>query len=256
MSKYKSIGNYSSGWYEAPIRAPVMMYQANPVHNQRAPMEVVPSYGTVGYDEPVASTYKGYYSLCSGYSDREGIGCGVTDPSDPCFDGGEQRPSDSCLDLMGGILAGLNTYKIPQLVIIEDPSGDAKLRVTIRTLDNVVNELNSLLYREQECVNAIITGQSQTMVANAIARIVQVNQLVPHQMDNAQPPRPIVTFDQPLFRLQYQPDLMEVVAIPLPVNVPGPSPAELRARAARIQKENEKKTKKGGGGFFGLFKRK
>lgn len=256
MSKYKSIGNYSSGWYEAPIRAPVMMYQANPVLNQRAPMEVVPSYGTVGYDEPVASTYKGYYSLCSGYSDREGIGCGMTDPSDPCFDGGEQRPSDSCLDLMGGILAGVNKYQIPQLVIIEHPSGDPKLRVTIRTLDNVVNELNSILYKEQECVNAVITGQAQAMVDNAIARIIQVNQLVPHQMDNSKPPRPIVTFEEPLFRLQYQPDLQEVVAVPLPVNVPGPSPAELRARAARVENEKEMEKAKKRGGLFGLFRRK
>ena len=250
MSKYQSIGNYSSGWNAAPIRAPVMMYKTNPVSNQRAPMEVVPSYGTVGFDEPVASTYRGYYSLCSGYSDNQGIGCGLTDPSDPCFDDGLKTPSDSCLDLAGAIMAELNKYKIPQLVVVEDPSGDIKLRVTIRVLDSVLNEINSLIFKEQECVNAIITGQAQSLVGNVASRIVQMNQLLPHDLDNG---IPIVTFDRPLFKLQYQPELTQVIAVPLPVN--GPSQAELRARADRMRKQKEIPPKKKGG-IFSFFNRK
>ena len=250
MSKYQSIGNYSSGWNAAPIRAPVMMYKTNPVSNQRAPMEVVPSYGTVGFDEPVASTYRGYYSLCSGYSDNQGIGCGLTDPSDPCFDDGLQTPSDSCLDLAGGIMAELNKYKIPQLVVFEDPSGDPKLRATIRVLDSVLNEINSFIFKEQECVNAIITGQAQSLVGNVVGRIVQMNQLLPHDLDNG---IPIVTFDRPLFKLQYQPELTQVIAVPLPVNIK--SQAELRARADRMRKQKEIPPKKKGG-IFSFFNRK
>lgn len=223
MSKYKSIGNYSSGFAVAPVRAPIMMYQSNPVHNQRAPMEVIPSYGTVGYDEPVARTYRGYYSLCGGYSDSQGIGCGLTDPSDPCFESTPQSPSGACLELLGRVLDKLNEYKMPQL-----------LNGTVRVLDNILNTVNSFIYDEQACVNAGITGMIDTFIDNMVRNIVTQNQLRQHDLDADK--RPIVTSELPLFRLTYQPQMMAVVAVPLPVNVP-------------VAKVNKKK----GRGLFGMF---
>lgn len=247
MSKYKSIGNYSSGWNTAPIRAPIMFYQSTPLNNQRAPMETVPSYGTVGYDEPSSSTYRGYYSLCSGYSDGSGIGCGLTDPSDPCFEDGKQNPSESCLDIAGMVISSLNKYRIPQLLVVDNPA-DPQTKITIRVLDNVISELNSLLFREQECVNAVITGQFQLLVDSVLGSLVQVNRLTPHQYDSNQ--RPIVSSDEPLFAVQYSPEMM-FFAVPLPIN----SAVNSRVMQERAQKAKAESTKKKGG-IFNLFRRK
>ena len=246
MSKYKSIGNYSSGWNTAPIRAPIMFYQSNPLQNQRAPPETVPSYGTVGYDEPVSSTYRGYYSVCSGYSDPQGVGCGISDPSDPCFESGQQNPSETCLDIAGMVIVSLNRYKIPQLLVVDNPA-DPETKITLRVLDNIINELNSLIYREQECVNALITGQAQLMVDNVLLRLVKLNRLVPHQYDDKF--NPVVTRDEPLFSIQYRPDML-FMAVPLPVNPPPPVQIVAQMRAPQNKAQASKKK----GGIFNLFR--
>lgn len=247
MSQYKSIGNYSSGSSVAPIRAPVMMYQSNPVHNQRAPMEIVPSYGTVGYDEPVTSTYRGYYSLCSGYSDPQGVGCGVTDPSDPCYQEEILPPSVACLQIMQALLTKLNAYKIPQLIIVPDPTDPTNLskQRTFRILDNILNTVNSFIYNDQACVNAQITGTVDDLVNGVVDTLVTNNMLLVHELDKDK--KPIVLFDNPLFKLEYNPILMEIMAVPLPVNKPVVSSPVVLASSRPAPRKK---------GLFGIFGRK
>jgi hypothetical protein len=195
MSSYKTISTYSSGWDPRYVKAPVMLYQNTPIKQ-----ELVPSYGTVGYASGGGSTYRGYSSLCSGYNDAQSIGCGFTDPTDPCYEGGVPMPSQACLDLMSGILTEVNKYKIKDEYILR-----------------FVATLNEMIFDDLNCVNIIITGQSERHIQDTVNSFVQTFGLVKHELDRDG--KPIVRrSDIVLYELVYNPNIMEIVNVPLPFN--------------------------------------
>lgn len=93
MSSYKTMKTYNSGNVSVPVVAPVMLFDNTRVYNQ-----LVPSYGSSGYDINKGNSYNGYYGFCTAYSSNP-YGCdqfcGINDPTDPCYTKKRSMTNDS-----------------------------------------------------------------------------------------------------------------------------------------------------------------
>jgi hypothetical protein len=127
MSSYRTLRTYNQGSGPAPVLSPIMLYSNTPVYAQ-----AVPSYGTVGYITDKGQSYRGYSSLCAGYT----CPSEAEDPSNPCF---ARKIVGSCVDTIIKVIPKLNDYILDQ-----------------ETSEKVAEYLTVALYSPEQCKKLIV----------------------------------------------------------------------------------------------------